>query len=666
MKKLLTILFLFCSVAYLSAEEDMSALLITEGERGIALEWYEDYTHTYSRIYDMLEDEEGNVYVCGQFNTSVQSAKGLSFRPSFCGAQYSGFLCKYSKNGKLLWGKEVCTAHKASIKKLELKGDSLCFLVDAAITAKFPDKTVYYDGEVISEHIEGMEKNSNIILAFCDKETGEFLKSSWVNFLLYPKLYKHQDDYIFCSQVVDSIANPTVPFKGQTSNGFYEHAKLVGSYDYYFAAFDEDMNVKWDFILGTKEDDDSYGSISTSLNGDTLFVYYCFYGDSVNISPQPENPVWVYGDEVYSNWDPLGAVLIAYDVSDEQVKLMNHRKFRFPNFLVRGNGIYSCGEKGTRMTIYNPTYKSWGAVDADYYSHAIVDSDLNVIVDSLKPALQWVMLGIKAMDYDKRDGYFVLTGEHLYSDSLLVFDFSDKLERLVFSADNMALAAINKFDKGNHYHYSLLIKDCYFDRIEAGKEDGVVFIHGRSLASKGFLLNYKEKSEEYITGGFFAKFRETYRVLVDNDIKGGTLIVPDTLVWHGKDVEIGVNSDEGMCLKSLYANGLLLSVNEEGKYLLQNLSEPVVLSAEFVEASSIFEMESDNKELIISPNPVGEYLNIENGSSFAEIEIVSADGKVLRCEKGSNKLSLSDLASGLYTLKAKTGEQVMVKKFIKR
>ena len=59
MKKLLTILFLFCSVAYLSAEEDMSALLITEGERGIALDWYEDYTHTYSRIYDMLEDEEG-------------------------------------------------------------------------------------------------------------------------------------------------------------------------------------------------------------------------------------------------------------------------------------------------------------------------------------------------------------------------------------------------------------------------------------------------------------------------------------------------------------------------------------------------------------------------------------------------------------------------------
>ena len=664
MKKLLTILFLFCSVAYLSAEEDMSALLITEGERGIALEWYEDYTHTYSRIYDMLEDEEGNVYVCGKFNTSVQSAKGLSFRPSFCGAQYSGFLCKYSKDGKLLWGKEVCSAEDACIINLEQKGDSLCFLVKGCVKLGKPDNTIYYDGEVISKHVDHLPKNSNIVLGFCEKETGRFIKSSWVNLLFAPTLYKHDEDYILAGDV-NSVGDSILFFKGQTSNGFYDHALFNGSGDYYFAAYDEDMNVKWDFILGNENDDYEEGAISTSLNGDTLFVYYCFYGDSVNISPQPENPVWVYGDEVYSNWDPLGAVLIAYDVSDEQVKLMNHRKFRFPNFLVRGNGIYSRGEKGTRMTIYNPTYNSWGAVDADYYSHAIVDSDLNVIVDSLKPALQWVMLGIKAIDYDKRDGYFVLTGEHLYSDSLLVFDFSDKLERLVFSADNMALAAINKFDKDNHYHYSLLVKDCYFDRIEAGREDGVVFIHGRSLASKGFLLNYKEKSEEYITGGFFAKFRETYKVSVDNDIKGGTLIVPDTLVWHGKDVEIGVNSDEGMCLKSLYANGQLLSVNEEGKYLLQNLSEPVVLSAEFVEASSIFEMESD-KELKISPNPVGEYLNIENGSSFAEIEIVSADGKVLRCEKGCNKLSLSDLASGLYTLKAKTGDQVIVKKFIKR
>jgi hypothetical protein len=275
------------------------------------------------------------------------------------------------------------------------------------------------------------------------------------------------------------------------------------------------------------------------------------------------------------------------------------------------------------------------------------------------------MLGRKAIDYDKRDGYFVLTGEHLYSDSLLVFDFSDKLERLVFSADNMALAAINKFDKDNHYHYSLLVKNAYLNHVYASHLEGAVYVYGSAVTGETFLLNDKNHPSAIVQGYFIAKYRETYRVSVDNDIKGGTLIVPDTLVWHGKDVKIGVNSDEGMCLKSLYANGQLLSVNEEGKYFLRNLSEPVVLSAEFVEASSIFEMESD-KELKISPNPVGEYLNIENGSSFAEIEIVSAEGKVLRCEKGSNKLSLSDLASGLYTLKAKTGDQVIVKKFIKR
>ncbi len=663
MKKVLTILFLFCSVAYLSAEEDMSALLITEGERGIALEWYEDYTHTYSRIYDMLEDEEGNVYVCGKFNTSVQSAKGLSFRPSFCGAQYSGFLCKYSKDGKLLWGKEVCSAEDACIINLEQKGDSLCFLVQGCVKLGKPDNTIYYDGEVISKHVDHLPKNSNIVLGFCEKETGRFIKSSWVNLLFAPTLYKHDEDYILAGDV-NSVGDSILFFKGQTSNGFYDHALFNGSGDYYFAAYDEDMNVKWDFILGNENDDYEEGAISTSLNGDTLFVYYCFYGDSVNISPQPENPVWVYGDEVYSNWDSLGAVLIAYDVSDEQVKLMNHRKFRFPNFLVRGNGIYSCGEKGTRMTIYNPTYKSWGAVDADYYSHAIVDSDLNVIVDSLKPALQPCLVNLKALDFDSRGGYYALTGEYWLSDSLLVFDFSDKLERLEFSADNVALGAINKFDKNNNYHYSMLIKSSIFVRVEVGREEGVVYVIGDKSSMDNTMLNYKGEKEIIVQGDFIAKYRETYKVSVDNDIKGGTLIVPDTLVWHGKDVEIGVNSDEGMCLKSLYANGHLLSVNEEGKYFLRNLSEPVVLSAEFVEASSIFEMESET--FVLSSNSVSGYLELPDNLMFENYQIYSVEGKLIKGGRYSRLIDVNTLQPGVYQLGLSDKNNVCkITKFIK-
>lgn len=663
MKKVLTILFLFCSVAYLSAEEDMSALLITEGERGIALEWYEDYTHTYSRIYDMLEDEEGNVYVCGKFNTSVQSAKGLSFRPSFCGAQYSGFLCKYSKDGKLLWGKEVCSAEDACIINLEQKGDSLCFLVQGCVKLGKPDNTIYYDGEVISKHVDHLPKNSNIVLGFCEKETGRFIKSSWVNLLFAPTLYKHDEDYILAGDV-NSVGDSILFFKGQTSNGFYDHALFNGSGDYYFAAYDEDMNVKWDFILGNENDDYEEGAISTSLNGDTLFVYYCFYGDSVNISPQPENPVWVYGDEVYSNWDSLGAVLIAYDVSDEQVKLMNHRKFRFPNFLVRGNGIYSCGEKGTRMTIYNPTYKSWGAVDADYYSHAIVDSDLNVIVDSLKPALQPCLVNLKALDFDSRGGYYALTGEYWLSDSLLVFDFSDKLERLEFSADNVALGAINKFDKNNNYHYSMLIKSSIFVRVEVGREEGVVYVIGDKSSMDNTMLNYKGEKEIIVQGDFIAKYRETYRVSVDNDIKGGTLIVPDTLVWHGKDVEIGVNSDEGMCLKSLYANGQLLSVNEEGKYFLRNLSEPVVLSAEFVEASSIFEMESET--FVLSSNSVSGYLELPDNLMFENYQIYTVEGKLIKGGRYSRLIDVNTLQPGVYQLGLSDKNNVCkITKFIK-
>ena len=96
----------------------------------------------------------------------------------------------------------------------------------------------------------------------------------------------------------------------------------------------------------------------------------------------------------------------------------------------------------------------------------------------------------------------------------------------------------------------------------------------------------------------------------------------------------------------------------------KNVQDVVTISATFNESSSVEDLSSSAQR--IYPNPVKDCLYIENGESCTEVELLSADGKVLRCEKGSNKLSLSDLASGLYTLKAKNGDRVIVKKFMKR
>ena len=151
---------------------------------------------------------------------------------------------------------------------------------------------------------------------------------------------------------------------------------------------------------------------------------------------------------------------------------------------------------------------------------------------------------------------------------------------------------------------------------------------------------------------------------MDNDIKGGTLIVPDTLVWHGKDVEIGVNSDEGMCLKSLYANGLLLSVNEEGKYFLRNLSEPVVLSAEFVEASSVFEMESET--FVLSSNSVSGYLELPDNLMFENYQIYTVEGKLIKGGGYSRLIDVNSLQPGVYQLGLSDKNNVCkITKFIK-
>ena len=68
----------------------------------------------------------------------------------------------------------------------------------------------------------------------------------------------------------------------------------------------------------------------------------------------------------------------------------------------------------------------------------------------------------------------------------------------------------------------------------------------------------------------------------------------------------------------------------------------------------------------IYPNPVKDCLYIENGESCTEVELLSADGKVLRREKGCKKLSLEGLHSGIYTLRLKNRDNVYINKIIKK
>ena len=127
-----------------------------------------------------------------------------------------------------------------------------------------------------------------------------------------------------------------------------------------------------------------------------------------------------------------------------------------------------------------------------------------------------------------------------------------------------------------------------------------------------------------------------------------------------------MNLDEGMCLKSLYANGQLLSENEEGKYLLQKLSEPVVLSAEFVEATGVKNTESDKFEIV--PNWVDGYLLLNNMADmgFERYTIVDMSGKAMQEGAFTEKIDVSHLQSGKYLIELKGKKFTKTGEFIKK
>lgn len=74
----------------------------------------------------------------------------------------------------------------------------------------------------------------------------------------------------------------------------------------------------------------------------------------------------------------------------------------------------------------------------------------------------------------------------------------------------------------------------------------------------------------------------------------------------------------------------------------------------------------------VSPNPFANYLEIDAGDleSKAEVKLVSITGQVLRTEKvelsGKTKLDFSGLASGIYLLEIRMGDNLVTKKVIKK
>ena len=135
----------------------------------------------------------------------------------------------------------------------------------------------------------------------------------------------------------------------------------------------------------------------------------CFYGDSLDVNPNLTEKGYVYGDKVFLNRDSMGAVLLAYDISGAQPELINYRKLKYTE-MIKSNSIYSHPKVGTYMSVEN---KDWSMknISDDNYLYASVDGDLNVVIDSTRPATrQTSQIGKQAYFYDSEGSFMFPIG----------------------------------------------------------------------------------------------------------------------------------------------------------------------------------------------------------------------------------------------------------------
>jgi hypothetical protein len=76
-----------------------------------------------------------------------------------------------------------------------------------------------------------------------------------------------------------------------------------------------------------------------------------------------------------------------------------------------------------------------------------------------------------------------------------------------------------------------------------------------------------------------------------------------------------------------------------------------------------------NSSLRIYPNPVTDYLHIDNQSNIdiKQIEIISVDGQLVRtiADYKTTRINVSDLSKGIYYLRIQSEHKAIVKKFVK-
>ncbi len=627
--------------------------VLSTGDYGLELDWAKD---SDSNIYDITTDEDNSLY----------------------NIQEGGTVVKYNAKGEKIWEKDLSSNCRFTIYSI-INSKHGYLLLDVGFVPDEKTGSPYvfmYDGGSIIELTP--EKKEDIYY------NGFFMKinkndGGFVDFFLNrgsSSIQITDDNSIYLHSFIDES------FKGIDTIRLKSSVRTHGGYDTYIAKINPDFTLAWDFAIGGERHDvpeapeeyyyEYWGEPAPVQSGlanwfyvkdDTLVLKASIFSDGVDIDPDPDKEILL--DIIWNN----DAVVAKYQLNGNEMPKLIEYYYNWTPYLA--NKAY-IGDNGHLYSLDYPV------IDEDYplfyatnrHEYREIKSDfstyrLDDYAHNIRSSFGAPSFGLQRID---KDGNLYVpycprdedtTDVQLNDSIFLHVDDYIEIGRAIIKFDSLG-----SLRWAVHWPYAFWAERYTYDNV------GGVYVGGTGLGTynKADSDLDPDPNKTHIVEnpwGMLMRYVETYRIK-STPSENGKIITPEKLVRWGKSAEVSVVPNAGYEVEDVKTSrGEKLARNADGKYVVENVTDVVTVSATFKKTSAVDDVYSNRVR--IYPNPVDALLCMESDGRLTDAVIYNAQGmEILAVPDGSGKIDVASLPAGLYTLKANLEGMPIVKQFIKK
>lgn len=679
----IALLFTMLSFPFMGifSNDTLSAVLISEGDRSLALEKLLQFKCTdiwTPLLREYTYDKEGNLYVSVRYGYRLELPSGeVKTTPNM----YANALIKFSPEYEVLWYKEVNINTKVSLsKEMNIVCDKISCddTQDRVYIYVFADRsdsigidTCYYDDHIIAI-LETNKVDQAHFLISINADNGDYISSvSLTNYA------RGQENIIF-----KDGANEGIYYRGEIYKDFENEIYKNGVDKWYYTKLSSDFEPIWEYKIGGERMEYLNHAVVNEpapnmyIIGDTMYLTYPFQSDSIQINPDPNNPIYLYSscyefgisDMSIHNQD---AVIEKLCIADDTIRLLAYRKVGWDGV----PQVIRQGKNGQAEALfYNDDMRRYDTltcyrINPDLSMERIEEPYQGVNSEYMHKLDQ---AGESYFEYDENFNY--IERNFLIGNKDFHFSFSDKAKDILYK-NNQNGEQFVKYNNNGEFCYTYIMPILSAVNIRDDLYKGRLWVSGGGdlfYITKRRPLNWNPWEtnpvvSSYVNDGgynscFLASYVETYKIK-EEAYGAGEVIVPDTFTWFGRDCEVQVIPDKGYAVDSVVTDrGEVLQEVAVGKYVIPSVKDVVTVRAYFSESSAV----EDNWaiEVRITPNPFTDYIEIASERAVS-YEILDVKSVVVK-SGAERRIDVSQLPEGVYLLRVYEGKELIkIEKLIK-